>query len=1739
MAAPVNVQAQLNFSPQSLNAASKQIQSAFGGINLPTKTVNQFNNALGRITGQASEFDKSLNAATARVFAFGAAVSIINGISSAFKGLVSTTIEVEKRLIEINSIFGATQKEFAKFRNEIFAVAKNTGQTFATVADGAAELARQGLSAAETAKRLNASLILTRVSGLDAVSSVEALTAAINGFTSAGLQAEQIVNKIIAVDTAFAVSAKDLADGFQRAGSTAEDAGVSFDELLGLITAVQQKTARGGAVIGNAFKSIFTRLSRSTTIQELQNLGVAIDASQSGVQKLQALSTALETISDPGQAAKIKELAGGVFQINVVSAALKDLGNDASIFADATTKAGQATNEAFSKNVALNEALSAQFNALVQSVTEFGSRIGNLTVAPIIKDLLAAGNFLINGLNNLFDPESGNALAKGLLGSIAKFLSGPGLVIVSTAFFKLFKLVSKFAADGLRDVFKIGTESEKIAQIEAGIVNLLAQDENLRNTIASTTATQAQKEKAIIDAIRQENQLLQAQQTIVRQLASTARAAGVAGFGATQGFTNKKGQRGYAAGFQEEEAMAKLLGADSGVRAKRSKGTIDGRKFIMNNREVEIPNFGRNGDSAVIPMYSGGYVPNFVGVGKNLDQIQGMSLSALKQLIGTKKFQSVNDNDPVKRAAIQRRNSLAGEKGAKAAKTVTLTASQLADFPFLIPNGGSSQLLGSKKSGQATIKGKKIPYQLAGQIPYSFPTVSGKALDTAADPYDAQLERKVGNQIVDSAIAYARLLSPPSSNKSTPSEVRKRVIGQKGGRGAIQAAVGAAFEAAVSSSLGIKEGLSVGGADFDVPSGTKGQTKKELADLFRIKQNFTAAEFKASGSEGNINSYVAKVIKAKRLAAAGYIPNYAASGLKDAIGRELDGTGVKASQVRVSQDKKFAGASNPSGLVVTNTRDEPRGVRDIPNFAKGGGAGGLLSGGSLLTGFFLSGLLSGVDTLGQKFNENAKIAESLSAKQEKLNNQISKTTDEDTLSKLNGELKNVEKELSIASKEASSFSSNLSLATNTLSSLAFVLPQIVGGGGLKGSIGSLKGGFGAAKGFFQKPLSASKNVTFGISRSQRLQDAGFGGNNAFVGQRNKSTGTKKVFSGKAFLGSASRVAGGVGLAAGLGTLIGSGLEKAFDISGRVSGLRKNSSFDGGFTGRIQNQNAATAFSKELPKSLERNRKSLIDLQKTLRQSIKVQTTVIKATGQSSAQRSRNRLGLGGLDSQIRLSDGFAGIAKEFQKDTAQNRAREFNRKQGVTRTKALDQIDVSLSKAADALGSATTKKGEAQNASIFSNALKASFPSLAKLGEGQQVAALTSLSKGNNARALQAQELLNVRDKVNQASSATGDSNRAQLIKRFTDFANSAREQSQNVGRDPELFDNTLKKLEEISLEVDPEGSFGNDVIEALKSGATTFTKLQEEVLLNDVQERGRLAKETLADQEKFVSQLREVFDTDIDNIGGSTKVSSSFNNIDSASEAKQLAKLFGLDAVTETASILEKDRVTVDQIRKSEGFQRGDKNFREGGLGAAIQKAFSTVNTSFLDNVKELGLGTQRDISTASTFGEIQDFFTKLQSGQLTNFQTFQSERSQALRGAEFLGQALDQGQINAQLAPLVEQFLNSTLLAIQNAQGAGTLNAGFQNDRVGALRGQVEAVGNEAAGRADAATDAALTEVARNAGLKIETTTTNIVNNLASSGDRITAALDQISERINQIEIGNSAVPGVTDAAQIASPQ
>ena len=100
----VNVDLNLNPNTKKVEAALARIQAQARGVNFDggARSIDKLSRPLGKITGQASEFQKSLEASNARVLAFGASVAVINKLSQAFGALVANTIKVEATFAKIN-----------------------------------------------------------------------------------------------------------------------------------------------------------------------------------------------------------------------------------------------------------------------------------------------------------------------------------------------------------------------------------------------------------------------------------------------------------------------------------------------------------------------------------------------------------------------------------------------------------------------------------------------------------------------------------------------------------------------------------------------------------------------------------------------------------------------------------------------------------------------------------------------------------------------------------------------------------------------------------------------------------------------------------------------------------------------------------------------------------------------------------------------------------------------------------------------------------------------------------------------------------------------------------------------------------------------------------------------------------------------------------------------------------------------------------------------------------------------------------------------------------------------------------------------------------------------------------------------------------------------------------------------------------------------------------------------------
>jgi TP901 family phage tail tape measure protein len=398
--------------------ANKAIKSVHNNI-------NKLGQPLGRITGDAAEFSKSLQAAAARVTAFGAIAGILTGISRGISGAAKSTIELNKELNELNSFLGTSRTQLDNFGKGLFDIARKTATDFKVVAEAAKEFARQGLSLEETLKRTNSALVLSRISGLGFAESVTSITSALNSFTKSALTAEQITNKLVAVDVKFAVSANDLAQAISRVGSSAEEAGLGIDQLSAAVTATQQITGRGGAVIGNSLKTIFTRVQRPEVLRQLQELGVVVKDQNGAL--LDAINifrnyAAVRENLNQVERASTDELLGGVFQINQLKALTKDLASANSIYERALRTSTNATNEATQKNEQLNQSFSALFAQTATNAKQVGAQLGNDLFGPLFRSAPQT----INGLLGIISgqdfqrvgEEAGGTLGKGIVSGI-------------------------------------------------------------------------------------------------------------------------------------------------------------------------------------------------------------------------------------------------------------------------------------------------------------------------------------------------------------------------------------------------------------------------------------------------------------------------------------------------------------------------------------------------------------------------------------------------------------------------------------------------------------------------------------------------------------------------------------------------------------------------------------------------------------------------------------------------------------------------------------------------------------------------------------------------------------------------------------------------------------------------------------------------------------------------------------------------------------------------------------------------------------------------------------------------------------------------------------------------------------------------------------------------------------------------------------------------------------------------
>lgn len=950
-------------------------------LGVSSRSIGSLSQPLGKITGQADQFTKSMEAANARVLAFGASVGVLSAVSQGFKQIITTTIQVEKSLANINSVLGANSEKLNKFKNDIFSVAKETGNSFQTVSEAALELSRQGLKSDEVLRRLKDSMILSRLSGLDAASAVEGLTAAVNSFSKEGATTSEVLNKISNTAAKFSVSERDLIEGFKRSASVAQQAGVSLDELGGIITAVQQKTARGGAVIGNAFKTIFTRIQRPDSLAALEQIGAATTDAQDkllpATKLIENLAMKIKGLNDV-QVANITEKIGGGFQVGPLIAALDDITGKTSTFKAATESMATAGSEAYQRNTALNQTLAASINTATVNLQELANTLGEIGVTDNLKNILSFFNSFATNVKDVLQGEGlGSDFARGLVKGIGNILSGPGLAIFGIIIAKLAIGFTKFGIDALKTFLNIGSAAKEMGAIQTSITSTLLNNKSIQTQILALEGNRVAQAQFFSTALNTQLATMEKMRTIAASIAPVV-------YGATTG-AGKPKVTGAAGGYMPT-VMAEANDISKGVGGARSSDrpvvipnfAFGGGKtgtMVAHTGEHVVPNYNGGSGSAIfnrdmvgrmgLPSgakkigAAGGFIPNFVYTASESDleiaRSLGVMNNATRQIdIGKVKTAAKGKQDK----AIAAQGLLSRIESSQQKKNEQLLRYNFSpgvNFGMIVNEpytGGSKTAYAYKNSkGEVIATPTQTPNSEAAiNVP-----IYGVNKDRAESQTTGDLVSKITNYLVKKTIGLAKDLG----KGVVPNPIRESAIAGTFNKGSAASAAGSVFESAIGSLLSddhFKDFQARTAGSLMDFTGSSIKNLKLAPNVFNIPSNEAKVGLEAKGSAALFTGAAEKIFKINQgaeafstkkdttrsqlnkgiTAASGYIPNFA-DPLNEAISREI-GAGVNPSQVYIDQNNSLKGPMNPSGLMVANRRDEPSGGWQGINRARKEGA---------------------------------------------------------------------------------------------------------------------------------------------------------------------------------------------------------------------------------------------------------------------------------------------------------------------------------------------------------------------------------------------------------------------------------------------------------------------------------------------------------------------------------------------------------------------------------------------------------------------------------------------------------------------------------------------------------------------------------------------------------------------------------------------------------------------------------
>ena len=198
---------------------------------------------------------------------WGIASSVMNNFTNSVQQAFQYAKSLDSALTDIRIVTSDSTEQMRQFAKEANNTAQNLGRSTMDYTKAALTFYQQGLSEQDVQTRTQSVLKAQNITGAGQ-EMADYLTAVWNGYKVANEEAELYVDKLAAVADSSASNMSELAIAMSKVASTANTMGVDVDQLNAQIATIVATTRQAPESVGNALKTVYTRINDIATGSE-------------------------------------------------------------------------------------------------------------------------------------------------------------------------------------------------------------------------------------------------------------------------------------------------------------------------------------------------------------------------------------------------------------------------------------------------------------------------------------------------------------------------------------------------------------------------------------------------------------------------------------------------------------------------------------------------------------------------------------------------------------------------------------------------------------------------------------------------------------------------------------------------------------------------------------------------------------------------------------------------------------------------------------------------------------------------------------------------------------------------------------------------------------------------------------------------------------------------------------------------------------------------------------------------------------------------------------------------------------------------------------------------------------------------------------------------------------------------------------------------------------------------------